>query len=66
MICVHESFAFGEPGQAVEVTEEFISTVDEVDDHCGSMWISTEVVNFTLHKIDISVNLRARKAHSCV
>jgi len=29
--------AFGEPTQAVEVTEEFISAVDEVNDHFGSM-----------------------------
>jgi len=29
--------AFGEPAQTVEVTEEFVSAVDEVHDHFGSM-----------------------------
>ncbi len=26
-------FAFGEPAQAVEMTEEFVGSVDEIDDH---------------------------------
>jgi hypothetical protein len=29
--------AFGKPAQTVEVTEEFVSTVDKVHDHFGSM-----------------------------
>jgi hypothetical protein len=29
--------AFGEPAQAVEVSEEFVSAVDEVDGHFESM-----------------------------
>ena len=32
--------AFVEPAQAVEVTEEFVSAVDEVNDHCGSRFLS--------------------------
>jgi hypothetical protein len=28
-------FAFVEPAQAVKVTEEFVSAVDEVHDHLG-------------------------------
>jgi hypothetical protein len=28
--------AFGEPAQAVEVTEEFVGAVNEVNDHFGS------------------------------
>ena len=34
---VRAVLAFGEPAQAVEVTEEFVSAVDEVNDHLGSM-----------------------------
>ena len=30
---VRAVLAFGEPAQAVEVTEEFVSAVDEMDDH---------------------------------
>ena len=29
-------FAFGEPAQAVEVTEELVGTVDEVNNHFGT------------------------------
>jgi hypothetical protein len=32
---VRAVFAFGKPAQAVEVTEEFVSTVDEVNNHFG-------------------------------
>ena len=34
---VRAVFAFGESAQAVEVTEEFVSAVDEVNDHFQSM-----------------------------
>ena len=30
---VRAVFAFGEPAQSVEVTEEFVSAVDKMDDH---------------------------------
>ena len=34
---VRAVLAFGKPAQAVEVTEEFVSAVDEMHDHFGSM-----------------------------
>jgi hypothetical protein len=30
-------FAFGKSAQTVEVTEEFVSAIDEMNDHFGSM-----------------------------
>ena len=36
MICVHESFAFGEPPQSVEVTEELVSAVNKMNYHTAS------------------------------
>jgi hypothetical protein len=34
---VRAVLVFGEPAQAVEVTEELVGAVDEVHDHLGSM-----------------------------
>jgi hypothetical protein len=43
-------FAFGKPTQPVEVTEEFVSAVDEVNDHFASMLIGSMPPNKKFRK----------------
>ena len=40
---VRAVFAFVEPTQPVEVTEEFVSAVDKVNDHFGNAGKATEL-----------------------